>query len=331
MLYEEIEAEMDTLQGMDLIALLPEAAVDTPEEPAATPHLQSSESAWHGYVAQTAFNLHPYTSERPTLLIQPSSMVSYTLSLPPQAMVLRFGMGLETPSPVSPDDEAAFEVRVNGEPIFSEVVDSSMASQGWHERAVDLAAWSGEDITLTLATTPTPTGTATPGWTGWGTPQVIDAQYLYLEALDPTAGATAAWRRTGLTVEDLIARGEKDRIAGYYETAWSWYKRAMRLDPLLGDPWYFAGLLRENQELWSQAEDAYLHAIASERLVQVGLSSAYYRLGSIYHLRSTVPQPERAMEAYRAALDADDFGTAGDAAWTHTRLAQLIHAFERDA
>jgi tetratricopeptide (TPR) repeat protein len=153
---------------------------------------------------------------------------------------------------------------------------------------------------------------------------------LALEKLDPSAGRVKAWQRTGLTAEDFIARGEQARYAGRYDEAMAWYKRAMRLESQVGDPWYFIGLLYEDQEMWLQALDAYAQAIASERLLQVGRSSAYYHLGNIYQRRLPSPKPRRAMAAYQDALAADDFGSAGDAAWTHTRLAQLYYDLKND-
>jgi tetratricopeptide (TPR) repeat protein len=330
MLYEEIEAEMGALRQMDLLALLPEATVETPEEPVATPHSESGEPAWRGYVGRAMFDPIASMGERPTLFMHPPSTATFALSLPPQPVVLRFGVGLEAPPSTSPTADTLFEVTVNGELVYSEVVPQSTAGQGWHERAVPLAPWSGQDVTLTLGTTPVRPGDSTPGWAGWGTPQVVDAPYLDLEPLDPESGATSAWRRTGLPAKDLIARGEKARVAGFYEEALAWYERAIRVEPQGGDPWYFAGLLRENQELWPQALEAYSQAIASERLDHVGLSTVYHRLGSIYQRRLETSQPELAIAAYRAALDANDFGPAGDAAWTHARLAQLMHLAKKD-
>ena len=329
-LYEEIESEMATMRRVDLISLLPQAAIETPNVPVVTPYHQPGEPAWNSYVAKTTFSLSPYLGERPTLFMYPPATATYTLSLPPQPIMLRFGMGMDPQVDGSPGDGATFDVSVNGERVFLEYMDKDMVSQGWHERTVDLAAWAGQEVALTLATRPGPAGDTTADWAGWGTPQVVDAEYLNLEKLDPGPGMVNAWRQTGLTAEDFIARGEKAREAGLYDEALAWYQRAMRLEPQVGDPWYFVGLLRENQEMWLQALDAYAQAASAERLVQVGRSSAYYRLGSIYQRRLPSPQPERAMAAYQAALDADDFGLAGDAAWTHARLAQLYDSLERD-
>ena len=329
-LYEEIEAEMATMRWVDLITLLPEARVETPDVPVATPRHQPEDQAWRSYVAKTAFNWPPPLGDQPTLLMHPPATATYTLSLPPQPVVLRFGMGMDPQADDSPGDGAAFEVSANGERVFFEYLDKVMASQGWSERTVDLTAWAGQEVMLTLGTTPGPAGDTTADWAGWGAPRVVDAQYLNLAKLEPGTGMVNAWRRTGLTTKDFIARGEKAREEGLYEEALVWYQRAMRLEPQVGDSWYYAGLLRENQEMWPQALDAYAQAVASERLAQVGRSSAYHRLAVIYQRRLPNPQPERAMEAYQAALDADDFGTAGDAAWTHARLAQLLHSQKRD-
>jgi tetratricopeptide (TPR) repeat protein len=330
-LYEEIEAEMGTMHRTNLISLLPEAKVETPDVPVDTPYHQPGEPTWRSYVAETAFNLSPDPGEQPTLFMHPPSLATYTLTMPPQAAVLDFGMGMDPQSYDWPGDGVTFEVWVNGERVFLEHVDKAMASQGWHERTVDLTAWAGQEVALTLGTTPGPAGNTTGDWAGWREPQVVDPQFLNLEKLEPSAGMVEAWQRTGLTVEDLIARGEQARDAGLYDEAMAWYKRTMRLEPQAGDPWYFVGLLYENQEMWPQALGAYARAIASERLLQVGRSSAYYRLASIYQRRLPSPKPRRAMAAYQGALAADDFSSAVEAAWTHARLAQLYYDFKKDA
>jgi len=91
--YEAIKAEMQAMRLADLVAALPQAAVEAPDVPLDTPYAQPDGPAWRSYVAPTIFSLPPNFGERPTLFMHSPSWVTYTLSLPAQPATLRFGMG----------------------------------------------------------------------------------------------------------------------------------------------------------------------------------------------------------------------------------------------
>jgi len=153
--YEAVEAEMRAMRLADLVAALPQAAVEAPDVPIDTPHAQPNGLAWHSYVATTAFSLPPSFGERPTLFMHSPSWVTFTLALPTQPATLCFIiMGMDPQTHGWSGDGATFEVLVNGERIFLEHVDKVMAREGWHERTTDLAPWAGREVALALAVTP---------------------------------------------------------------------------------------------------------------------------------------------------------------------------------
>ena len=110
----------------------------------------------------------------------------------------------------------------------------------------------------------------------------------------------------------------------------AWYEQATRLEPGLGDPWYYVGLLYENQKQWLQALDAYQRATASGRLYRLHRSSPRYRAGIIYQGRLDPRQPENALVAYEAALKVGDFSTAAEAADCHYRRGQILRSQKAD-
>jgi len=229
--YEAIEAEMRDMHLADLVAALPQAAVQAPDVPLDTPYARLDGPAWRSYVAATTFSLPPNFGERPTLFIHAPSWVTYTLSLPAQPAMLRFGMGVDPQTHNWPGDGATFEVFLNGERVFLEHVDKAMARQGWHERVVDLAPWAGQEVALALAVTPGPAADTTGDWAGWGEPQVVDVRLPAMEAQGFGVQLVNEWLRAGLTAEDFIAWGEESRKAKQYEEALAWYKRAIRTEP----------------------------------------------------------------------------------------------------
>ena len=183
--YESIEAEMQRMQRIDLLAALPGAAVEAPDVPADTPYAEPDGPAWHSYVAATTFSLAPNFGARPTLFMHPPARVYYPLTLPPEAAVLRFGLGLAPETMNWPGDGATFEVLINGQSVFQEHLDKEHARQGWQERTVDLSPWAGQDIVLSVGIGPGPAGDLSGDWAGWGEPQVVDARITSLEALHP--------------------------------------------------------------------------------------------------------------------------------------------------
>jgi tetratricopeptide (TPR) repeat protein len=329
--YERLEAEMADMQLADLLALLPQTQVQAPNVPVDTPYGQPDDPPWHSYVAETTFSLPPVYGERPTLFMHPPSLVTYTLSLPSQPMVLRFDMGMDPQAHDWPGDGVTFEVLVNGERLFLEHLDKVDARQGWHRRTLDLAPWTGQSIALNLAVTPGPRGDTTGDWAGWGEPQVVDTRLAALEAVGSRAQMVEAWRQTGLTPQDLLNRGEAAREAGLDNEAMAWYKRAMWIEPRLSDPWYYVGRLYERWEQWPKALAAYEQALTLDHSHQVGRSSSHFRMGVIYQRYLDPPHLEDALAAYQQALAAGDSGSRRETAWVHARLGQVYYALDRDA
>jgi tetratricopeptide (TPR) repeat protein len=329
--YEAVEAEMQTMRLADLVTALPQAVVGAPDVLLDTPFARPDGPAWHSYVATTTFSLPPNFGARPTLFMHSPSWVTCTLALPAQPVTFRFGVGMEPQTHDWPGDGATFEVFVNGERVFLEYVDKATARQGWHERTVDLASWAGREVALTLAVTPGPVADSSGDWAGWGEPQVVDARLPALEALQPGARVVEEWLRAGLTARDFVRRGEEARKVKLYDEAVVWYRRAIRLEPGLGDAWYYVGLVYEVQQQWLEALNAYQRASVLGRFQQVDRSSPHYRTGLVYQTRLDPRRLEDALAAYEAALMADDFGTAVEAADCHYRRGEILRGQKADA
>jgi tetratricopeptide (TPR) repeat protein len=324
-LYEAVEAEMQSMEVVDLIAALPEASVEAPDVPLDTPFAQADEPAWRSYVAATTFSLPPDTGDRPTLFMHPPARVTYTLSLPAQPAVLRFGLGLDPQSHDWPGDGATFEVFVNGERVFLEHVDKAMALEGWHERMVDLGSWAGEEVALVLAVTPGPAADASGDWAGWGEPQVVDALLVELRAMYPEVQVAREWQLAGATGLGFMQYGREALEAERYQGALAWYKRATVLEPSLGDAWYSMGLVYERMEQWEDAVVAHSTAAQAGKLPRVGASLPYYRAGRILQWRIEPRRLGEALSAYESALEIGDFGTEQEAADCHYKRGEILN------
>jgi tetratricopeptide (TPR) repeat protein len=313
-LCEEIEIQTAGMYLSNLLTLLPTAEVKTPDVPLDTPYRRADGPARDSYVAETAFRMSPYDEDRRTLFMHTPSWVSYTLSLPQQTTLLRFDLGLDPRTSDWPGDGATFEVLVDGERLFFEHLDKGLAHQGWQARTVDLAPWAGQEVVLTLGTTPGPIGDPTGDWAGWGEPQVVDRQLPALETLDCGRRAVEALQQAGYTAMGLVAVGKQARARSDLEEAQVWYERAARLEPDLGDPWYRLGILFEQQEQWTSAIAAYEQALGFNRYQEVSGSDLHCRLGTIYGWNLEPRRPGQALGSLRTALELDDFITPVDAA-----------------
>jgi tetratricopeptide (TPR) repeat protein len=195
---------------------------------------------------------------------------------------------------------------------------------------VDLSTYAGQTIALSLASTPGPVGDVTADWAGWGEPRVEvpeAAAYRQVVRGEPWLGE---WAAAGVTAGSFVGAGEGAREAEQYDSALAWHEWAMQLDPGLGDPWYYVGLIDEEREQWDRALDAYERAIALERFHQVKESNPHYRAGKIYELHLVERQIESALTSYEAALDVDDFSTTWEAADCHYRRGALLLQQEAD-
>jgi tetratricopeptide (TPR) repeat protein len=150
-----------------------------------------------------------------------------------------------------------------------------------------------------------------------------DLAQMY-ETMGMSELAVAAWRAGGFTAQDLINAGEVRRKSQDYTEASEWYNQAKLLERDSGDPWYYLGLLYEDQKMWQQAIDAYQKATASVRFDQIGQSDPFYRIGIIYQSRMQPLQPESALAAYDSALAANDFGSVVVAADCHYKRGYVL-------
>jgi len=321
---EAILSEMQAMRQADLIALSEQAEAQVPATPVDTPYDQPGESDWNGYIASATFSLPPNFGHRPALFMHAPSRISYTLTLPAEAALLRFGMGMDPQTLAWPGDGATFEVFVNGERVFLEYLNKDMARQGWHERTIDLAAWAVQEIILSLAVTPGPAADPSGDWAAWGQPEIIGHRLPELETQNFGSQLVTAWQRSGLTAADFVAKGEQARQAKDYTDALGWYRRAAWLEPDRGDGWYQMGLIYEELAQWPQALSAFEQAARSARLNQAQRGEAYYHAGLIYQKRLKPDQPAKALAAFEQALQHDPTHL-----WARIRLA--LAYYERDA
>lgn len=136
------------------------------------------------------------------------------------------------------------------------------------------------------------------------------------------------WQAAGFTTEDFVAAGELAARAKEYSAAMIEYNRAARLEPGLGDPWYYLGLMFEAQEQWDDALAAYERAATADHLRRIGRSNPHYRTGLVHQQQE--PELEKALRAYELAATVNDFSSLEDAADCQYRIGDILRAQKAD-
>jgi 4-amino-4-deoxy-L-arabinose transferase-like glycosyltransferase len=134
--------------------------------------------------AQRVSLIQPYRfaigdDARAVLAMQPPSAITYTLHLPARA-ALRTAIALN-PQIWQPDkgDGVEFVVTISAADGSHELLwryidpKSQPAARRWHDIALDLSAYAGQEVQLTLRTLPGPAGDGRYDWAGWGTPMIV--------------------------------------------------------------------------------------------------------------------------------------------------------------
>lgn len=160
----------------DLVKLFPGAQIEHPPVP-----LCSQDTNLCKYVFITKFGVRTHAGylEHPVLFDHPPASISFSLHLRKGHY---FFWGMPALDPVAsswPGDGVTFIVKVKGtktpEKIWVRYVPKS--SQGWQQIFIDLSAFSGQNISLTLATGPGPHGDFTGDRAGWGIPRIMRGRF----------------------------------------------------------------------------------------------------------------------------------------------------------
>jgi tetratricopeptide (TPR) repeat protein len=319
--YALMDQRLQEMEYVDLLTHLPGATVSAPDLERSTEY---PPEGWKSeYVYPTSFGLPPNYGDRPTLFIHAGAQVTLTIEVT-EPSVLSFGMGLDPRSLNWGGDGATFEVFVEDERAFLEHLSVERAREGWQERTVDLTALSGHTIHLSLATTPGPTGDVTADWAGWGEPRLEAPQAAAYRQVVSSKPWVGKWQEIGVSALDFIRTGEIARSAQQYQDALRWFRWAELLIPGRGDPWYYSGLVYEDQERWAQALDAYQHGLELGGFWYAHRSSLSYRSGLIYQLRVEPRQLDAALAAYETAFEANNFGSAWERADCHYRRGEIL-------
>jgi len=261
---------------------------------------------------------------RTVLFAAVPATVTFQVSLPVTPTALVFWMGMDPALQAPQGDGVVYQVEVEGREVFSHTLRPEEARAGWWPAQADLTPWAGRTVRLTLTLDPGSAGDTNGDWAGWGDMQVVEAVRAEGVLASADRRAVAAWRAGGISAQQLIKAGEAARKARRYEEALEWYRRAVRLEPHRGDPWYYAGLAWEGMERWEEALAAYERAVAVGSFTGVHHSSPYYRMGVIYQWRLEPRQVDAALAAYEAAIEADDFSANWEAADCHYKRGEIL-------
>jgi len=147
----------------------------------------------------------------------------------PETGALRFSIAL-SPEVWSPDqgDGASFEVYVadadtptEGQFVFTRYVNPKFNpnDRRWRNFLVDLSAWAGDTVNLSLITTAGPAGDWAFDWAGWAEPQIVQIEPGYFAAAQTE---NAILRHTGSILDWTTDDTNLDRLAAWRLSLEAW-------------------------------------------------------------------------------------------------------------
>jgi hypothetical protein len=225
------------------------AEVETPDARIDTPYCEQGEAPQSCFITITEWEMSDAPQEslwvpesearRAILFMHPPAQATFTVTLPVTPAALVFWMGIDPAAHAWMGDGVVYHVQVSpldeGLPaetgtmlVFTRALTAEQARQGWQPAQVDLSAWAGQEVRLTLETDPGPPYDGQGDWAGWGDARLGGAAEAAYALAEPARRAAAAWEQGGFTAQDLIAAGAEARQAERYEEALAWYERAVR-------------------------------------------------------------------------------------------------------
>lgn len=167
-------------QIADLIGLLPDAEIEAPVQ-SLCPDGDLSRPECHA-VSATRFAMQhgQLYDERPVLFAHPPSTITYALRLPRTPSFLWLCPALDPIAWDWPGDGVRFDVqiRVEGDTaptqLYSLDLDKSEANRRWHQAFIDLSAYAGRQVKVSLITAPR--GDPLGDRAGWGIAWIVQGK-----------------------------------------------------------------------------------------------------------------------------------------------------------
>lgn len=112
----------------------------------------------------------------PVIFMHPEGRLTYTVAIPTGSPAcFRADLAINPQSWGWGSDGVTYALDVNGERVFEYLLGNTPTDQRWHPILVDLSAYAGQTVALTLSTGPGPGIDFTGDQAGWGQPRIMRA------------------------------------------------------------------------------------------------------------------------------------------------------------
>jgi hypothetical protein len=150
----------------DLVVRLPDAEIDV--------HGAGQVRNDHWTIdgrAQRVIFAHPETSIRYRVSVPPDAALAFDIATAPASWE-QAGDGVLYAIQL---DSSARAMAPSSQPIFSVYIDpkSNPQARHWHPYTIDLSAYGGQSVTITLKTSAGPANDDRFDWAGWGVPRLL--------------------------------------------------------------------------------------------------------------------------------------------------------------
>lgn len=152
---------LDAVTVVDLIEQFPRAVVEAQSDPP---------------IEILPFTM-PGEAAIDTIRMHPDARLTYILDLPPGPVCLRIDVGMYPDSWSWGGDGTSFIVEATADGtsnrLWEGYISNAVEDQHWHDQLIDLSAFGGQAIQLSLITGPGPQGNYIGDWAGWALPRIV--------------------------------------------------------------------------------------------------------------------------------------------------------------
>lgn len=186
------------------------------------------------------------------------------------------------------------------------------------------------------------------------TESLISAKNYFLQAktLNPQSPSISRWlgftfTSLGLEIEaidtwqpnskqiydELIFIANRKRNCNQLNESLLWYDRAIQLEPDIGDPWYYKGLVYEKLSLYENSISSFWMGLDQPQLIGIGESNFYFRIGWTLsrNQEGRIVELSDILNLYDTALDANAFSDEWTRIQTHFARGEVLSKLDRES
>lgn len=238
LIYEQMQRVIDAAPVQPVFDAFANGQLSAPGQLVRSPFCsdRGAETCYYGrlnYTMGEADNPKSRPITRDVVFLHPPASLNTTITVPQNAPMLQFVIGLDPAVRDWNSDGATFRVIVrsgNTPTTAGELqVDAATARLGWVHGVANLQPWAGQSVEISIVSDPGPAGDPTDDWYGWSDLSFTAVDAARFVPLYPHKRMLELWRSAGQNEVQFSRRRDEARDAGQTQSAQAWEWRVQQL------------------------------------------------------------------------------------------------------